>query len=364
VKIVFKFFVGCDTHKAEHSVCIIDQTGKILESFPIKNNLEGWMKALNVFQKYENILVGIENHANYAKLFSKFLIKHKIPLKEVNPVFTGKTRKASTKRDKTDEIDAYVVAKITRDERDYLPNIAFDDRQEKIKLISKQRDDAVEEKVRLVNRLHSKLFQIDTLYKQRYGKDISSPNAIELMEKDYEKLDDVQSTLIRKDIKRLKGIIEEILELNLLMDENSDSLTKNLDSISGIAIITAFKLVALIGDISKFKNENNFASYVGASPVKFASGSYSKTVKNRGGRKSLHCLMMQITRTQKKHDPEAKKYFEKKLSEGKTEDQAMISLQRKIVKIIYQIYKHNKPYDYQKHQQDKTLQNNKILQAA
>jgi transposase len=353
---VFKFFAGCDTHKAEHSVCIIDQTGNVMESFSIKNNFEGWMKALNAFQKYEGILVGIENHANYAKLFSKFLINHKIPLKEVNPVFTGKTRKASTKRGKTDEIDSYVVAKITRDERDYLPDIAFDDRQEKIKLITKQRDDAVEEKVRLVNRLHSKLIQIDTSYKQRYGRDISSSYAIKLMENDFSKLDDVQSTLIRKDIKRLKGIIEEITELDLLMDENSDSLTKNLDSIGGIGIITAFKLVALIGDISKFRNENNFASYVGASPVKFASGSYSKTIKNRGGQRKLHCLMMQITRTQKKHDPEAKKYFNKKINEGKTEDQAMISLQRKIVKIIYHIYKYDKPYDYQKHQLDKTLQ--------
>ena len=65
---------------------------------------------------------------------------------------------------------------------------------------------------------------------------------------------------------------------------------------------------------------------------------------------------MQITRTQKRHDQEAIKYFEKKLNEGKTEKQAMISLQRKLVKIIYHIYKHNKPYSYPHCQDEKVLQ--------
>ena len=96
---MYEFFAGCDTHKAEHSICIINQKGEILESFSIKNKLKGWIQSLNTFQKYPNILLGIENHANYAKLFSKFLISNKVQLKEVNPVFTGKTRKASTRRD-------------------------------------------------------------------------------------------------------------------------------------------------------------------------------------------------------------------------------------------------------------------------
>ena len=69
---MFKFFAGCDTHKAQHSICIINKEGKIFESLSIENNLKGWNKALKTFQKYENILCGIENHANYAKLFSKF----------------------------------------------------------------------------------------------------------------------------------------------------------------------------------------------------------------------------------------------------------------------------------------------------
>ena len=355
---MLKFYAGCDTHKAEHSICIINQQGQKVESFCIANNLSGWSQALNVFQKYENLICGVENHANYAKLFSKFLINNNIHLKEVNPVFTGKRRKASTKKDKTDEIDAFIVAKITRDEVNVLPDIVNDEKQEQIKLISSHRDELVKEKVRLVNRLHSKLTQIDTSYKQRYGKDIACNKSLTSMEKDFSKYNDTRSLLILKDIKRLKSLIEEISEVEVMMEEyrKKDSLIINLDTICGIGTITAFKLVSLVGDISKFKNENKFACYVGASPIRFASGSFSKTMKNRGGRRELHCLMMQITRDQKKYAPEGKKYFEKKLNEGKTEAQAAIALQRKIVKIIYQIYKHNKPYHYSKQSSEQVLQ--------
>lgn len=353
---MFEFFAGCDTHKAEHSVCIINKQGEIIESFSIQNNLQGWMQSLQVFRKYENILVGIENHANYAKLFSKFLINNEIRLKEVNPVFTGKKRKANTRKGKTDEIDSFEVARITRDEKDYLPDISFNEKQEQSKLISKQRNDMVNEKVRLINRLHAKLMNIDTSYKKTYGKELSSPKTILLIEKDFSKLDNTESLLILRDIKRLKSLQDEIIYLESLMVKKQDTLIQNLDTFSGIGIIRAFELVSLIGDILRFKNENHFASYVGASPVKFASGSYSKTMKNRGGQRTLHCLIMQITRDQKKYNPEAKKYYQKKLDEGKTEKQAMISLQRKIVKLIYFIYKYNQPYNYSEQHSDKLLQ--------
>jgi len=355
---VYDFFAGCDTHKAEHSICIINPHGKTLESFSIENNLQGWSKVLKTFQKYPNILCGIENHANYAKLFSKFLVNNNIALKEVNPVYTGQRRKASTKRDKTDQIDSLVVAKITRDEQNQLPDICFDDRQEQVKLISKYRDDLVEEKVRLVNRMHSKLIQVDTSYKKNYGRDLSEVKVLKKLEKDFSKYNDIRSLLILRDIKRLKSIVDEITEIEQMMEEyaKKDSLIANLDSIGGIGTITAFKLVALVGDISKFKKEDKFACYVGASPIRFASGSYSKVMKNRGGQKKLNCLMMQITRTQKRHYAEARKYFEKKLSEGKTESQAMISLKRKLVKIIYRIYKNNEPYNYCKRTPEKVLQ--------
>lgn len=50
---MYEYFAGCNTHKAEHSICIINQTGEILESFSINY-------ALNLLK---------EKFINYQKVF-------------------------------------------------------------------------------------------------------------------------------------------------------------------------------------------------------------------------------------------------------------------------------------------------------
>lgn len=345
---MFNYFAGCDTHKAKHHITVINKQGERLESLYIENNLNGWIKALTVFQKYDDIICGIENHANYGKLFSKFLIKNNIPLREVNPIFTGKKRVKHTKRNKTDEIDSLVIAKITRDEYKYLPVIIADEGNEGIKAIVKQRENAMKDKVRLVNRLHSKLIQLDTSYKIRYGNSLSRITVIELVNNDFIHNKDTLSQLILKDINRLKILIKEIEDLEKMMEDYSKNnlLIQNLKSIPGVKIIRACQLVALIGNISKYKKVDKFISYSGMAPIKYASGNYSKDFKNNGGRKVLKTLIKDIAKTQKRYNEEANRYFDKKIREGKSEKEARIALQSQITKIIYFVYKKNEPYKY------------------
>jgi transposase len=344
---MYKFYAGCDTHKATHHIVIINQAGQAVESFEIDNFSTGWIKAVEVFNKYEGLLLGIENHANYAKLFAKFLIGNEIQLKEVNPVFTGKKRKASTRRNKTDEIDALVIAKITRDEQKHLPDIIIDEKKEEVKALSDHRENAVKDKVRTVNRLHATLMQFDTSYKKRYGDDLTNRSALSFIKNDFSKNSNIQSKLILCDIEKLIFIMQEIEEYDemIKMYVKNDKLAQNLDSISGVGEVFACKLIAEIGEISKFKNVDKFCSYAGLIPVKFSSGNYSKDIKNRGGRKELKTTIKKIVQTQLLHCKTAKKYYEKKIKDGKSIKEAKICLCKQIAKIIYFIYKNNVPYN-------------------
>lgn len=84
---MYEFYAGCDTHKEKHFISIINSKGQLQESFEIKNSQKGWDLSLNIFKKYSEILIGIENTANYARKFGKFLLQNNLNLKEVNPVF-------------------------------------------------------------------------------------------------------------------------------------------------------------------------------------------------------------------------------------------------------------------------------------
>lgn len=136
---MYEYFAGCDTHKEKHFISIINAKGQLQESFEIKNSPKGWTNFLNRFKKYPEILIGIENTSNYARKFGKYLLENNQNLKEVNPVFTGKKRKAHTCSDKTDQIDSVMIARITRDEADYLPDVNDCQEAEELNAINRQR---------------------------------------------------------------------------------------------------------------------------------------------------------------------------------------------------------------------------------
>jgi transposase len=356
-----EYFAGCDTHKEKHFFSVINCRGEVQESFEIANSLKGWNEALSKIQKYPNILCGIENSANFARKFSKFLLKKEIKVKEVNPVFTGKKRKAHTCLNKTDQIDSVVIAKITRDEQDYLPDIQVNQESEELKAITRQREELVKEQTRVKNRLHAKLTQIDPQYKEKYGK-LGNKGTIKKLEATFKKTSDILERLLFQDIELLKNMYKEIgkLEKMLIEKEHKNELIQNLDTLNGVDTVTACKMVGIIGDISKFKSPDKLASYAGISPVEKSSGKSSKKFRNCKANRRLNTVFYMIALTQIKHFEVASNYYQKKLNEGKTKKQAIHCLMRRLVKIIWMMYKHNQPYKYQEIKQAQY----QILQAA
>lgn len=355
------FFIGCDTHKEKHFISVINPMGEIQESFEISNSTKGWIKALKTIQNYPNSVWGIENAANFAKKFCEFLLKEGQILKEINPVYTGKSRKACTNRNKTDEIDSIEIAKITRDRLKVLPNIQFNDEQEDLKAIVRQREDLVKEQTMTKNRLHAKLTQINPMYKNKYGP-LRNKSTLNKIEDTFKNSSNILKMMALQDVRLLKNLAKEISNLEKLLAEKqkNNSLLQNLDTVSGIDTINACKLVSLTGDINKFKNSNHLASYAGIAPVIKSSGKSFKTYRNVGANRQLNNVFYMIALTQIKKDATAKEYYAKKLNDGKTRKQAIHCLMRRLVKIIWMMYKYNQPYRYQELKQSQS----QLLQAA
>ena len=350
---MYEYFAGCDTHKEKHFISIINSRGKVQESFEIPNSPKGWNTSLNRFKKYPEILIGIENTANYARKFGKYLLENNQKLKEVNPVFTGKKRKAHTCSNKTDQIDSVTIAKITRDEADYLPDVKDNQEAEELNAINRQREELVKEQTRIKNRLHAKLTQINPQYKEKYGL-LKNKGTIKKLETAFKKSQDILEKLVLQEVKLLKNIMEEIKNLEKMLKEKqkASSLLQNLDTLDGVDTITACNLFGIIGDIEKFKTPDKLASYAGIAPVEKSSGKSSKKYRDCRANRRLNRTFYTIALTQIRCNEIAKAYYTKKLKEGKTEKQAMHCLMRRLVKIIWMIYKHNHPYSYQPKNQE------------
>ncbi len=95
-------------------------------------------------------------------------------------------------------------------------------------------------------------------------------------------------------------------------------------------------IAAEIGDIGHFADAHHLASYAGVAPVKRESGAIKKSKRRRGGNRRLkNALIQAATIAAFRKGSMERAYYEKRVAEGKTHQQACLALARRRVEVIY-----------------------------
>jgi hypothetical protein len=105
--------------------------------------------------------------------------------------------------------------------------------------------------------------------------------------------------------------------------------------VTGLAAVTAAKILAEVGDVRRFASKHHFASYTGTAPIDVSSGDNNRHRLNRGGNRRLnHALhiaaVVQYRMTGPGHD-----YYRRKRDAGKTHMEALRCLKRRLSDVVY-----------------------------
>ena len=178
-------------------------------------------------------------------------------------------------------------------------------------------------------------------------------NILKLVEKDSlaSCLSLVHSNLIKNLVKHLRFIEEQIAIVEKELTPLVKQTGLKLDTLTGVDIVTAAKLIAQIGDVNRFASSDKLAKCAGIAPQQKSSGKKRKFKKSNRGRRQLNTAIYQIClcqigsdRTGKPRNSKAREYFLRKISEGKTKKEALTCLQRRLCDIIYSMMKHKTEY--------------------
>jgi len=183
-------------------------------------------------------------------------------------------------------------------------------------------------------------------------------------------LTDVRSSIIKKHIKRLSTIQEELKDILYMLSElilKSSYIT--LTSIPGINIVTAAKIISQVIDIGRFSSPAKLAKFIGVAPVEKSSGRKIRYQKSKHGKRYLYSAIYFIalnhisrTRDGRDNNPISRAYYLKKISEGKTKKEAITCLARRLTDVIYAIMRDGSIYSFSK---VKSVRDNcKILEAV
>ena len=143
--------------------------------------------------------------------------------------------------------------------------------------------------------------------------------------------------IYRNQGKILQLTIENIKEYEKELEKNMPEKAKKLMTIKGISAIRAVEIFIEIK--GKVMTESQLANYAGIAPVPDSSGKRDKYKNNKMGNRRLNSIFFSISVSQVRYDEEAKKYYQKKLSEGKSPRRARKAVARQLVRIIFNLLK-------------------------
>ena len=120
----------------------------------------------------------------------------------------------------------------------------------------------------------------------------------------------------------------------------------DLRSVPGIGAVYGATIAAEIGDIARFDSPGRLASYAGVAPVREESGtSVSRRRRRKGGNRRLKNAVIRSSECSVLLEGRARCYYDRKRAEGKSHRQAVRSLARRRIDLIYALLKNGCIYD-------------------
>lgn len=348
--------IGVDVHKYSHTAVALDSFGQEKGRMEFSNNsLSDYAAWLSSLGEKKDIVVALEDVNRYGVHIVESLRKQEFNIRYVPAILTERERKQSTKRHKSDYLDAKRVGKVILSKyEETLPakeSIADENELKTAQLLNlllMERRDLVRQKTILKNQLHGFLHQY---YGDHYAdkfKKVFSKDAIDFFRNDLS-----QNVVKTKEI-LAGGIIRRFSHLELIEKQIADvsreisqtaacskEITALRAELHGCGNITAASIMAEITTIKRFKSRDKLAMYAGVAPREHSSGRKNKMYTNPFGNRRLNKAIHTIALSQIacKGDPRGKEYYQKKLKEGKTKLWALRCLKRQIVNQVFKILK-------------------------
>lgn len=357
-------YIGVDVHKDTHTAVATNAFGEKLFEKVISNSKEDFAtlvataKAISATHSLLPVF-GLEDSYGNGIRLAHYLSAQNIMVKMVPPVLTDVFRKYETHPEKNDSLDAFAAAKVLIQRIDILPSYTItkqDELSKEIKELALDREFLVKEQTRLKNQLHRLLHKA---YNGEYRNKFKDPFSVKALRywkthpvpKDTSDIPGdaviLKKQIIRK-VKRLMDIREETRELETEVAELMEKTGQHLSTLNGCGTVLASKVMAEVRDVKRFHSPSALAKYAGLCPRERSSGNTFRHVKTKAGNRRLNMAIHRIALSQisRSGNQEAKTYFQRKLSEGKTKGQALCCLKRRLVDIIYMMLKYQQKYQY------------------
>ena len=109
----------------------------------------------------------------------------------------------------------------------------------------------------------------------------------------------------------------------------------HLMDLHGVGPVVAARVLADVGDVTRFADRNRFASWTGTAPLDASSGEQNRHRLSRAGNRRMNHMIHIAAISQIRLDTDGRAYYRRKRAEGKKPLEAIRCLKRRISDAIY-----------------------------
>ncbi len=310
-----KIVLGIDVSKKTLDAVLIFDNRTFSKQF--KNTTEGfksltaWLESL----KIEQVHACLEATGTYSEAAALFLHERGHRVSVVNPLRIKGYGQANMQRNKTDRLDARLIASFcqTQEPDEWLPPSAE------------------------VKQLQALVRRIEILEQMRQAEENRLANSVSEVQPSIERM----IALLKEEIIELERQIKEHIDRH----PNLKRQSVLLQTIPGIGSRTAHLLLSEI-EFERYSSARSIAAQAGVTPRKRQSGtSLKQTNLSKLGNARLRKALYFPAIVARQHNEIIKEFAKRLKSRGKTPMQIVCAAMRKLLHIAFGVLKHKRAFD-------------------
>lgn len=330
--------IGVDPHKVSHTATAVDPaTNTPVASLRIDASLAGYRELLRWANQFDDRRWAIEGARGLGRHLAQWLVAREEVVVDVPSTATARVRELSRgSRRKTDVIDAAAAACVAALQGDATP-VPPEDHTTVFAMLEERRANLAAQRVRVANQLHAVLRDLVP-----GGAELAitakSASTILRSVRPASPCERTRKELAQDLVRDLRAVDASLADIEARMSDALDDHGTRLRDVDGVGSVTAVRLIGRTGPASRFATADAFATYAGVAPIEVASGERTRHRLSRSGDRQLNSAihLIAITQVRMRHSIGCA-YFDKKRDEGKTRNEAMRCLKRRLANHLWRL---------------------------
>jgi len=316
--------IGIDIAEATLAVALWREGHEIVPA-EFANSPDGLNRLQRFLKKHQatSAHACMEATGRYWETAAEFLVAHGYQVSVVNPARIKKYAESQLARNKTDRLDAGLIAEFCRTQQP-APWTPPPPAVRELQALIRQLDDLEADRQRQRNRLHA----------LQHGAQPSPTVSTQLQQ---------QIDFLTSQIEQLKQAIQDHIDQYPDLQRDRDLL----DTIKGIGPLTAAKLIAEYGDLRQFSGVRQVVAFAGLNPRHRQSGSSirGQTSISKMGRASIRAALYLPAVVAQRHDPRLAAFAARLRARGMSQMAIVVAVMRKLLHFAFGVLKSERPYD-------------------